>query len=188
MAGGAGSAVAGLVIAAGGAQPLYWAAIRQVRYIAALDPATAAAAEPVIATMTRQAEAVDSPDLGPSTPTTDLPFGIPAAYWLDLRDYDPVSLAATLDQPMLIVQGGRDYQATVDDDLARWRTGLAGRENVTIRVYDEDNHTFFPGTGPSTPADYDTLHHVDPAVVADIADWLRRTGSRPPDEDDRGGT
>ncbi|MDF5757646.1 hypothetical protein [Spongiactinospora sp. TRM90649] len=32
------------------------------------------------------------------------------AYWLDLRGYDPVATAATLDKPMLILQGGRDYR------------------------------------------------------------------------------
>jgi hypothetical protein len=63
---------------------------------------------------------VDSPDLSPTTPITELPFGVPAPYWLDLRDYQPVEAAATLDIPILILQGGRDYQATVADDLARW--------------------------------------------------------------------
>jgi hypothetical protein len=43
---------------------------------------------------------------------------------------------------------------------------------VTIRIYDADNHLFFPGTGPSSPAEYEPAQHVDPAVIADIADWL----------------
>jgi hypothetical protein len=50
--------------------------------------------------------------------------------------------------------------------------GLAHRPDVTIRVYDADNHLFFPGESPSTPAEYDPPQHVDPAVVADIAHWL----------------
>jgi dienelactone hydrolase len=37
--------VAGLVILAGGAQPLHWAAVRQVRYLSSLDPASADAAQ-----------------------------------------------------------------------------------------------------------------------------------------------
>ncbi len=73
---------------------------------------------------------------------------------------------------MLILQGGRDYQVTIDDDLSRWRAGLGHRADVTIRVYGAGNHLFFPGTGASTLADYDTPQHVDPAVVADIAGWL----------------
>ena len=35
-----------------------------------------------------------------------------------------------------------------------------------------DDHLFFPGAGPSTPAEYEAPQHVDPAVVADIAAWL----------------
>jgi uncharacterized protein len=168
-------AIAGLVILAGGAEPLYWAAVRQTRYLASLVPETAAAAEPAIDAMSRQAAMVDSPDLSPATPDSELPFGIPARYWLDLRGYDPAAAAATLRQPMLIVQGGRDYQVTLADDLARWEASLTGRPDVTIRVHNADNHLFFRGTGKSSPAEYEPAQHVDPAVVADIADWLSRT-------------
>jgi uncharacterized protein len=164
--------VAGLVILAGGTQPLHWAAVRQFRYLASLNPETAAASQPAIDTMSEQARLVDSPDLSPSTPASDLPFGVPAAYWLYLRAYDPVVAAAALERPMLILQGGRDYQVTLADDLARWEDGLAHRRDVTIRIYASDNHFFFSGTGPSAPAEYEPAQHVDPAVVADIAGWL----------------
>ncbi len=164
--------VAGLVILAGGTQPLHWAIVRQVRYLASLDPATAAASGPAIDALTRQAELIDSPALSPDTPGSELPFGVAAPYWLDLREYDPPAVAAALGKPVLILQGGRDYQATVADDLVRWQAGLAGRPHVTIRVYDADNHLFFPGAGPSSPAEYEPAQHMDPAVVADIASWL----------------
>jgi dienelactone hydrolase len=168
----AGSWVAGLIILAGGAEPLHWSMVRQFRYLAALDPSPLAAPEPVLAAVTRQAELVDSPDLSPATPTADLPFGVPAQYWLDLRGYDPPAAAAALGKPVLLLQGGRDYQATVAEDLTRWRAGLAGRPDVTIRVYEADNHLFFPGSGRSAPAEYEPAQHLDPAVVADIAGWL----------------
>jgi len=171
--------VAGLVILAGGTQPLHWAAVRQVRYIASLNPETAAASEPAIEVMSRQAAMVDSPGLSASTPASELPFGVPASYWLDLRDYDPVATAVALGKPMLILQGGRDYQVTIADDLVRWQAGLADAPEVTIRVYHPDNHLFFPGTGPSTPAKYEPAQHVDPAVVADIARWLTSALPRP---------
>jgi uncharacterized protein len=165
-------AVAGLVLLAAGAQPMHWAAVRQLRYLASLDPTTAGASQPVIDTIMRQAQTVDSPNLSPATPANDLPFGVPAAYWLDLRGYNPVTLAAKLGKPMLILQGGRDYQVTIADDLDRWRAGLADHPDVTIRVYDADNHLFFPGSGPSTPSELEPAQHVDPAIVADIATWL----------------
>jgi uncharacterized protein len=168
--------VAGLIILAGGTQPMYWAAVRQLRYLASLDPGSAAAAQPAIDAMTRQARVVDSPGLSPATPDSDLPFGIPAAYWLDVRGYDPAAAAAALGKPVLILQGGRDYQSTVAEDLAGWRAGLAGRPGVTIHVYEADNHLFFPGSGRSAPAEYEPAQHVDPAVITDIVAWLTAPG------------
>jgi uncharacterized protein len=164
--------VAGLVIMAGGTEPLQWAIVRQVRYLASLDPATAAASQPAIDALTAQAEYVDSSALSPDTPDEQLPFGTPAPYWLDLRSYDPVATAAALGKPMLICQGGRDYQATVAGDLARWRTGLEVGPGVTFRTYPADNHFFFPGTGPSSPAELTSPQHLDPQLVADIREWL----------------
>jgi hypothetical protein len=166
--------IAGLVIMAGGTLPLHWAAVNQLRYLAALNPATAAASQHTIDVITRQARTVDSPDLSPSTPERELPFCAPAPYWLDLRTYDPVAVASAVRKPMLILQGGRDYQVTVAADLAGWRAGLGDRTDVTIRVYEPDNHLFFTGSGPSSPAEYEPAQHVDPTVVADIAEWLSR--------------
>jgi uncharacterized protein len=164
--------VAGLVILAGGTEPLQWAAVRQVRYLASLDPATAADSQPAIDAMTAWAEHVDSPGLSLQTPDDELPFAVPAPYWLDLRDYDPVATAAALGKPILICQGGRDYQATVADDLSRWQAGLGGRPDVTIRIYPADNHFFFPGAGPSSPAELAAPQHLDPELAADVSDWL----------------
>jgi dienelactone hydrolase len=167
--------VAGLVILAGGAAPLHRVIVRQVRYLASLDPATAATSEPAIAALERQADLIDSADLSPSTPAANLPLGVPAPYWLYLRQYDPVALAGSLDRPILLVQGGRDYQSTVTEDLARWQAGLADQPGLTVRIYPEDNHLFIPGSGPSTPAEYDAPQHVDPVVVTDVARWLATT-------------
>jgi fermentation-respiration switch protein FrsA (DUF1100 family) len=160
--------VAGVILLAAGAEPLHHAALRQLRYIAGDNPAMRAAVEGLATQVAR----VDSADLSPGTPAGELPFGVPAPYWLDARDYDPAALAAALGRPILILQGGRDYQVTVADDLARWQAALAGRPDVTVHVYDADNHAFFPGSGPSTPADYEQVQHVDPRVVTDIASWI----------------
>jgi uncharacterized protein len=168
--------VAGMIILAGGAEPLHWSAVRQFRYLASLNPGGQAAVQPAIDVVTAQALAVDDPGLSAAAPASTLPFGVPAPYWLDLRGYDPPAAAAALRIPMLTLQGGRDYQITVDDDLSRWRTALGDRPDVTIRVYDADNHLFAPGDGPSSPAEYEIARHLDPQVVADVAGWVRTPG------------
>lgn len=157
--------VAGLVLLAADAEPMHRAAVRVVRHLAALDANVEALVEPIA----RQAEAVADPALSPSAPGEGLLFGYPGSYWLELREYDPVATAAALEAPMLVLQGGRDYQVTVEDDLARWRAGLP---DAAVRVYPADDHLFFPGTGPSTPDSYREPRHVDAKVVADLADWL----------------
>lgn len=161
--------LAGVVLFAAGAQPLHWSAVRQVRHLAESSPTGAA---PVVDTMTEQARRVDDPGLTAATPANLLPFGLPAPYWLDLRDHDPVRAAAELDVPLLVLNGGRDYQVTLADDLARWRDGLGHRGDVRFREYPADNHFFFPGDQPSSPAEYQQLHHVDPTVIADVANWI----------------
>ncbi len=168
--------VAGLILMAGGAQPLHWVLVRQVRYLASLRPENQAASRPIIEALTEKARRIDSADLSLSTPADELPLGAPASYWLDLRDYDPAALAATLGKPMLILQGARDYQVTVADDLARWQAALADHAGVTIEVYPELNHLFAPGSGPSSPAEYEPAQHVDATVIADIASWLAQPG------------
>ena len=89
--------VAGLVILAGGAQPLHEAMVRQFRYLASLEPAQGADLDAIA----RQVAAVDDPGLSEATPASGLPFGVPAAYWLDLRGYNPAAAAAELGKPVL---------------------------------------------------------------------------------------
>jgi len=139
--------VAGLALLAAGAAPLHRAMVRQLRYLASLDRAAEAVTERAIAVLERQADLVDSEDLCLSTPRNDLPLGAPASYWLEFRDYDPVATAASLNCPVLAVQGGRDYHSTVPDDFARWQSGLADRPEVTVRYYPSDNHLFARPTG-----------------------------------------
>lgn len=164
--------IAGLVLLAADAQPMHEAAVRVARRLAALAPGPDLDA--AVAALARQAALVADPGLGPDTPSELLPFGFSATYWLDLRAYDPVATAAGLSCPMLILQGGRDYQVTVADDLTHWQRALADRPEVAIRIHPDANHFFFSGRGASTPAEYARPGHVDATVVDEIADWLAR--------------
>jgi len=77
---------------------------------------------------------------------------------------------------MLILQGGRDYQVTMQDfDL--WKTGLAGKKNVTMHSYPKLNHLFVAGEGPATPDEYQKPGHVAVEPIEDIAAWILRSPS-----------
>ncbi|HWS37282.1 MAG TPA: hypothetical protein VN408_31700 [Actinoplanes sp.] len=164
--------IAGVVIMAGDTVPLSRATVRVMRRLGAETA--------MIDLLERQAAAVEDPDLTPGAPAADLLFGLPAAYWLDRRSYDPVATAAELGRPVLVLQGGRDYQVTVADDLPLWRAGLAHLPHAEIRIHDSCDHLFFPGDRPSGPADHHEPHHVDVRVVDGIATWLTGAVSRFP--------
>jgi fermentation-respiration switch protein FrsA (DUF1100 family) len=113
---------------------------------------------------TKQAKPGDDP--------STLLFNAPPAYWIDLNAYNPIVVAQKLTQPMLILQGERDYQVTMID-FQGWKDGLAGRDNVTFKSYEDLNHLFLSGEGPSSPAEYQTPGHVAGQVISDIADWIQ---------------
>ncbi len=170
--------IAGVAMLACDTVPLPRAALRVFEYLAGLDtaPDTTKTSDATAALVAR----TEDPNLAPDTPAAELLFGWPASYWLDLRAFDQVATAAQLHRPVLVLQGGRDYQVTVADDLPAWRTGLAANPAASIHVFDADDHMFFPGAGPSTPADYHTPHHIDPAVVTAITEWARPEHDRGP--------
>ena len=95
----------------------------------------------------------------------------PPAYWLDLRQHDPLTIAKELKQPLLILQGGRDYQVT-EVDFNHWKEALVARSNVTFKLYPKLNHVFIAGEGRSTPDEYEEPGHVAEGVVTDIAEWI----------------
>ena len=104
---------------------------------------------------------------------TDAPplLGLPASYWIDLKGYDPIADAKKIDAPVLILGGGRDFQAS-SADFNLWKNGLAGSKNAATKLYPAMNHLFVPGEGKSTEAEYKKPGHVAPEVVDDIAKFI----------------
>jgi len=164
--------VAGLILLAGAARPLEDVILEQTTYLLALlSGLSAAERTSQIDEMRAQVAKVKDPALSVDTPAGGLPLGIPAAYWLDLRGYDPPAAAAGLAMPVLVLQGGRDYQVTTGDyDL--WKAALGGRADADFKLYPDLNHLFMTGSGKSAPAEYEIASHVAAQVVADIATWI----------------
>jgi hypothetical protein len=89
-----------------------------------------------------------------------------------LRQHDPAALAKTLPQPLLILQGQRDYQVT-QADFDGWKKALGASPKATFKLYPDLNHLFIAGEGKSTPAEYEHSGHVSEIVIKDIAQWVR---------------
>lgn len=95
----------------------------------------------------------------------------PRRYWRDLLRHEGQTIAKDLSIPILVAQGGRDYQVTLED-FGGWKLALGARSGVTFRLYPSLNHLFVKGEGTSTPDEYRWPGHVDPAVIEDLSRWI----------------
>lgn len=103
--------------------------------------------------------------------------GLPKGYLQFDADYSPISTASTLSIPILLLQGGRDYQVT-KTDYQLWLSGMKWRKNFSHKLYSTLNHLFISGKGKSTPQEYNRAGHVAPQVIDDISSWVLRTVGR----------
>ncbi len=165
--------IAGLIVLAGSTRPLEKIILDQVTYLLAAQEHVAPEQQKSLETLTQQVRRVKAPDLTPGTPASELPLNVPAVYWLDLRTYDPVALARTLPQPMLILQAECDYQVTMED-FQGWQDGLGTRADVAFKSYPELYHLFLPTPDGkmATPVVYALPGHVQSDVIDDIAQWI----------------
>ncbi|MEQ8673766.1 MAG: alpha/beta fold hydrolase [Aggregatilineales bacterium] len=97
-----------------------------------------------------------------------------AIYWTSMMAYVPGDTASSLDLPMLVMQGERDYQATMTDFEA-WQSQLGDRDNVTLISYPTLNHIFMALGDVDRMAiatDYSEGGFVDATVITDIVNWI----------------
>ena len=88
-----------------------------------------------------------------------------------LQPQHQVETAQSLSLPMLIMQGGRDYQVTMRDfDL--WRDALEEHPRVLFADYPALNHLFLPGEGKSSPQEYATPGTIPAEVTDAIAKFI----------------
>jgi dienelactone hydrolase len=169
------SHVAGLILLAGSTRPLEQVIVEQIKYLAGLNGAVTPEGQKQIDSVEQSAKQIESPTLAADTKLDILGSPVPGSYFLDLRDYHPAQVAASLHIPMLILRGDRDYQVTLDD-FDQWKKALAGRSNVTFKSYPGLYHLFMPSTSPGagmgTPDDYQKSSHVVEPVIDEMASWI----------------
>jgi len=163
--------IAGLIVLAGSTRPLEDIVVDQLDYLASLDTSKTAEGMPKLAQIRADVAKIKKLTAA-DVSSTNLLVGGPVRYWLDLRDYDAAAMAKTLKQPLLILQGQRDYQVT-QADFDGWKKALGASPNATFKLYPKLNHLFMTGEGKSTPSEYEQSGNVAETVVADIAAWIQ---------------
>ena len=163
--------LAGIILVAALARPFEDAIVEQVTYISSLKDSSDSAKKQ-IAEIKKQAD--NTKKLG--TPEFDdkipLLLDIPRSYWEFANAYKPVEVAVKLTLSMLILQGERDYQVTMED-FGLWRFGLLRNKNAFFKSYPKLNHILQEGSGKATPFEYERESPVVGYVMDDIVSFIR---------------
>ncbi|MEX0417019.1 alpha/beta hydrolase family protein [Bacillus sp. C30] len=101
-------------------------------------------------------------------------LGYPASYWSSLNKINGASIAKNLDIPMFIIQGTTDFHVLEKVDYKLWQETLAGKDDVSFKLYPGLSHLFMPG-GSADKFDgsiYNKPAHVDSQVIEDVSGWV----------------
>ena len=80
------------------------------------------------------------------------------------------------EKPVLIMQGGKDFQVLADDDFLKFRELLAERRNTFFRLYPKLNHLFVDAIYDDilkASKEYSTERHIGEEVIEDIAEFIK---------------
>lgn len=162
--------LAGLILLAAPASLGLDTLIRQMRCIGSLNATPAIEMDKVLSPVIKARDELAKAD--PAKLPAGMFFHAPASYWLSLRDYNAVTVAKSLRMPMLVLQGGGDYQVTPKEDFTHWKEAFLHSVRVQLKTYPGLSHLFMPAGQPPSPADYGKAGHVDAQVIGDIAAWV----------------
>lgn len=102
-------------------------------------------------------------------------FGQPAYYFWEMAQHDTASILQALDLPVLIINGGQDFQVTDADGIDAWRA-LEMPDNAELIYHPDLNHVLMrpdaPDSARGTTAEYNTPCQADEAVIQEIADFI----------------
>lgn len=163
--------IAGLILLGAPARFNLDTVLRQIRYIGQQEGASTAVLDKQTAPVIAARDAMAHAD--PAHPPAGQFFHAPASYWLSLRDYDAVDVSKALSVPILVLQGGGDYQVTPQYDFVQWQAAFPHDSRVQLREYAGLSHLFMPAGTPPLPADYEQPGQVDARVIRDIAGWIK---------------
>ncbi len=162
--------IAGLITLAAPTRPFEDLFMEQTIYLTELDGSFTEAERKLLDSIRQQVEIIRNAAWD-NLPANTILLGTPISYWQDLRGYNPAIASQGLSQRMLILQGERDYQVTMED-FRGWQGAMGDRPNTTLKSYPQLNHIFTPGTGIPSPAEYQVPNHVAEIVIKDIASWI----------------
>jgi hypothetical protein len=122
---------AGYIFMAGSNADLLTEFIRQYDYLLNLDGVLTDQEKQAMDSINSMVKTIQDSLVPGNEPFSDYVLGVPYSYWKDLADNDPLVLAKTMMQPVLILQGERDYQV-LPESADKWEQALSSNKDDTM--------------------------------------------------------
>lgn len=106
-----------------------------------------------------------------SSLTADELLGAPASYWLDLQHYEPLNAIKSVQKPLLVIQGGRDFEIG-QDDFEAWQAALSANPLAQCQYFGNLNHLLMEGVGKSNPQEYQVQSSVSSKVIEAMVTFI----------------
>lgn len=107
--------------------------------------------------------------------TSVLGKNVKAYYLKEMGEHPSLDYLKALDKPLLIIQGDKDFQVSLEKDFNGYKNVLNDKPNVTFKRYPNLNHLFMPsvyGKILKAKKEYKVPQHIDPQVIEDISEWI----------------
>lgn len=98
-----------------------------------------------------------------------------AWYFKEMEEHPAINYLKATSKPILILQGDKDFHVSVEKDFILYQQLLAGKGNVSFKLYPGLNHMFMKsvyGTIKEFKKEYKIPSKVDFHVLEDIAEWI----------------
>jgi len=96
-------------------------------------------------------------------------------YFREMGQHPAADYLLASEKPVLIMQGEKDFQVSVEKDFNGYKELLQDRSNVTFQLYEGLNHAFVPAMYDNimkAKQEYGTERHIGSDVIGDMAAWI----------------
>ena len=96
-------------------------------------------------------------------------------YFKEMGNHPVEDYLRKLTKPVLVLQGGKDFQVKADVDYVLYQQLLKDHPDAAFRLYENLNHCFVPsvyGRIDKAKQEYAVEQHIGDDVIADITNWI----------------
>ncbi|MEN1925533.1 alpha/beta fold hydrolase [Luteimonas sp. MJ293] len=162
------SDAAGGILFAAAARPLLDLMPEQVQRMGNLRGADAATTQASVDAIN---DAIARLRAGEDVPDIQQRLGASAVYFRSTEALDPIAEARALDQPLLVMHGGRDIQVT-DTDWAAWQAAFESDPRVTLKHWPALGHLGIAADADDPLATYQQPGQVSPSLIDAVSAWI----------------